>query len=104
MDYGTSLRADGDGERKIDGSESQAGTEPGTAQRWRRPLSAHRTDRKKGLDLQVSPRQRHRECRKLLAEGKDPIEERRTLRAEHLVKRATAMTLRACAKAYIAAH
>jgi integrase len=49
-------------------------------------------------------RERARECRKLLAEGKDPIEERRTLRAERLVKRATAMTLRACAKAYIAAH
>jgi hypothetical protein len=49
-------------------------------------------------------RERARECRKLLAEGKDPIEERRTLRAERLVKRATAMTLQQCAKAYIAAH
>lgn len=44
------------------------------------------------------------ECRKLLIEGIDPIEERDRRKAQLRVEAATAMTFDACAEAYIAAH
>jgi hypothetical protein len=49
-------------------------------------------------------RQKARECRKARLEGRDPIEERRAGRLKATLDAAKAMTFKACAKAYIAAH
>jgi integrase len=48
-------------------------------------------------------RDKARECRKLRLDGKDPIEERKGLRAAARLETAKAMTFRECAEAYIAA-
>jgi integrase len=45
-----------------------------------------------------------RECRKLVAEGRDPIEERKAARLEKKLDEAKAMTFAACAERYIASH
>ncbi len=49
-------------------------------------------------------RERARECRKLLSDGIDPIEQRKAKLAGERLAAATAMTFRQCAEAYIAAH
>jgi integrase len=49
-------------------------------------------------------RERARECRKLLADGIDPIEHRKAKRAGERLAAATAMTFKQCAEAYIAGH
>jgi integrase len=43
-------------------------------------------------------------CRKMLLDGKDPLEERRSERAQALLTAAATMTFRDCAKRYIEAH
>jgi integrase len=48
-------------------------------------------------------RDKARECRKLRLDGKDPIEERKALRAVARLEAAKAMTFQECAEAYIAA-
>ena len=49
-------------------------------------------------------RQRAQDCRKLRLDGKDPIEARRSERMNARLDAAKAMTFRACAERYIAAH
>ena len=49
-------------------------------------------------------RQRAQDCRKLRLDGKDPIEARRSERMNTRLDAAKAMTFRACAERYIAAH
>jgi integrase len=49
-------------------------------------------------------REKARECRRLRLEGQDPIEIRRAKRLEDTLDAAKAMTFKACAERYIAAH
>jgi integrase len=49
-------------------------------------------------------REKARECRRLRLEGQDPIEIRRAKRLEDMLDAAKAMTFKACAERYIAAH
>jgi integrase len=49
-------------------------------------------------------REKARECRRLRLEGQDPIEIRRAKRQEDTIDAAKAMTFKACAERYIAAH
>ena len=49
-------------------------------------------------------RETARECRKLIREGIDPIERRKTLRAKAAVDAATSKTFRYCAERYIEGH
>jgi integrase len=49
-------------------------------------------------------RERARECRKLVADGNDPIEARKAKRAGELLSAATAITFEQCAERYIEAH
>ncbi|MGH1571372.1 tyrosine-type recombinase/integrase [Methylobacterium sp. P31] len=49
-------------------------------------------------------RERARECRKLTADGIDPIEVRKEKRQEAALEAAKAITFRACAEAYIESH
>ncbi|MGH7091909.1 MAG: tyrosine-type recombinase/integrase, partial [Stellaceae bacterium] len=49
-------------------------------------------------------RERARALRRMVAEGHDPIEEKRAAKARQRVAAATAMTFRQCAEAYIVAH
>jgi len=49
-------------------------------------------------------RHKAREARKLLLEGIDPIDERDARRTAQRIEKATTMTFRQCAEAYIAAH
>jgi hypothetical protein len=44
------------------------------------------------------------ECRKLVAKGRDPIEERKAARLEAKLEAAKAMTFKTCAETFIAAH
>lgn len=49
-------------------------------------------------------REQARRCRQLLLEGRDPIEERRVERQRKFFEAASAVTFKACAESYIAAH
>jgi hypothetical protein len=49
-------------------------------------------------------RDKARECRRLRLAGKDPIEERKLMRAAAKLDAAKAITFKECAEAYIAAH
>jgi integrase len=52
----------------------------------------------------VEARDRARDCRKVLLDGRDPIEERNAERMRRRIDAARAMTFAQCAEAYIAAH
>jgi integrase len=52
----------------------------------------------------IEARERARECRRLLLDGRDPIDERTAERRRRQIEAARAMTFTQCAEAYIAAH
>lgn len=52
----------------------------------------------------IEARERARECRKLLLDGLDPLEERNAQRMRRQIEAARVMTFRQCAEAYITAH
>ena len=77
--------------------------------RYRREVGGRVRDRHMGLGpvhalSLADARERARECRGLLLRGRDPIEERKAQRQAQLLEAARALTFKACAEQYVAAH